>query len=121
MNSKRRETADAVMSSDTLSTLADTIRARRHAAGEPSYTRQLLDGGPAKCARKFGEEAIETIIAALGDDGEALKAEAADVLYHLLVLLEVRGVALDDVLTILDARTRQSGLAEKASRRGPQS
>ena len=93
--------------------------ARRRDAGN-SYTRQLLDAGPAKCARKLGEEAIETVIAALTQDDEALKAEAADLLYHLLVLLEARNVALDDVYNLLEARMGQSGLAEKASRSRPQ-
>ena len=108
------------MASDILSALAQTISARRVASGEASYTRQLLDAGAAKCARKFGEEAVEAIIAALGPDDEALKAEAADVLYHLLVLLEVRGVRLDEVLGVLEARMSRSGLAEKASRSRPQ-
>jgi phosphoribosyl-ATP pyrophosphohydrolase len=103
-----------------LLALAETIAARRSASGEVSYTRKLLDGGAAKCARKFGEEAIETVIAALGENDEALKAEAADVLYHLLVLLEARGIALDDVLKVLEARMGQSGLAEKASRCQPE-
>ncbi|WP_088348426.1 MULTISPECIES: phosphoribosyl-ATP diphosphatase [Rhodomicrobium] len=108
------------MASDTLSTLAATISARRLASGDASYTRQLLDAGPAKCARKFGEEAVEAIVAALDEDDEALKAEAADVLYHLLVLLEVRGIRLDEVFSVLEARMSRSGLAEKASRSQPQ-
>lgn len=108
------------MADDTLLSLAETIAARRGAASDGSYTRQLLDGGPAKCARKFGEEAVETVIAALGEDHEALKREAADVLYHLLVLLEARNIALDDVYNILQTRMGQSGLAEKAARSRPQ-
>lgn len=108
------------MATDTLSRLAQTIAARRASDSASSYTRQLLEAGPAKCARKLGEEAVETVIAALGEDSGALKAEAADLLYHLLVLLEVRNVALDDVYTILEARMGQSGLAEKASRSQPQ-
>ncbi len=104
------------MAKDTLSRLAETIAARRSAEHERSYTRQLLDAGTAKCARKFGEEAVETIVAALSEDRNALKGEAADTLYHLLVLLEERHVALDDVLALLDERMSQSGLAEKASR-----
>jgi phosphoribosyl-ATP pyrophosphohydrolase len=75
-----------------------------------------LEAGPPRCARKFGEEALETVVAALGDDPSALKAEAADVLYHLLVLLEVRGVSIEDVLAVLRARQATSGHAEKASR-----
>jgi phosphoribosyl-ATP pyrophosphohydrolase len=107
------------MADDTLSSLAATIAARRTAAGDSSYTRQLLDGGPVKCARKFGEEAVETVIAALGEDDGALKQEAADLLYHLLVLLEARNIALDDVYNVLRARMGQSGLAEKAARSRP--
>jgi phosphoribosyl-ATP pyrophosphohydrolase len=102
--------------SDILSQLVVTIAARRQASTEKSYTKQLLEAGPAKCAKKFGEEAVETVIAALGENNEELTSEAADVLYHLLVLLEVRGVALDDVLKTLEARMNQSGLTEKASR-----
>lgn len=104
------------MSDTVISELAATIRARRHAAGESSYTRQLLDAGAERCARKFGEEAIETVIAALGQDKAALANEAADVIYHLLVLLEVRGLAWTDVTEILQLRTSASGVAEKASR-----
>ncbi|MGE0022507.1 MAG: phosphoribosyl-ATP diphosphatase [Hyphomicrobium sp.] len=104
------------MSDDVLIKLAATIRARREAAADKSYTRQLLDGGPERCAKKLGEEAVETVIAGVNQSDEALCAEAADLLYHLLVLLEARGVALADVLAVLDQRTAQSGLAEKASR-----
>ena len=104
------------MAKDTLAVLAETIAARRNASSDTSYTRKLLDGGPAKCARKFGEEAVEAMIAAVDEDNEALKGEAADVLYHLLVMLEARNIAFDDVLTILEARTGRSGLEEKASR-----
>ena len=104
------------MPNDTLERLETTIRARRHATADRSYTRQLLDGGPARCAKKFGEEAIELVIAAVHQEDAALKAEAADVLYHLLVLLEARGLTLPDVLAVLDARTGTSGVDEKASR-----
>lgn len=104
------------MSSDVLVQLAATIRARREAAAGSSYTRQLLDAGPAKCAKKLGEEAIETVIAGVSENDEALKGEAADLIYHLMVLLESRGVAFDDVLRVLEDRTGQSGLEEKASR-----
>ncbi len=105
------------MSDDVLARLARTISERRTATGESSYTRSLLDGGVPRCARKFGEEATEVIIAALADGPEALRDEAADALYHLLVLLEARGVALADVLAVLEARMGRSGLAEKAARR----
>lgn|SRR5690606_26881280 len=104
------------MSSDVLFQLAATIRARRSEGADRSYTRQLLDGGPERCAKKLGEEAVETVIAGVGQSDDALRAEAADLLYHLLVLLEARGVALSDVLAVLEARTAQSGLAEKAAR-----
>jgi phosphoribosyl-ATP pyrophosphohydrolase len=105
------------MGQDVLDRLAATIRARRAAPADGSYTRQLLDGGPERCARKLGEEAVETIIAALQGDKGALKGEAADLIYHLLVLLEVRGLALADVLAELDKRMGTSGLAEKAARK----
>ncbi len=104
------------MSNDVLARLVATIRARRTEAAEKSYTRQLLDSGPERCAKKLGEEAVETVIAGVSQSDDALRAEAADLLYHLLVLLEARGVAFDEVLTVLDSRTAQSGLAEKAAR-----
>ncbi len=104
------------MANDVLSSLAETIASRRQASSDSSYTRQLLDAGTAKCARKFGEEAVETVVAALSEDDQALAGEAADVLYHLLVLLEARGVSLNDVYELLQSRMGQSGLAEKASR-----
>lgn len=102
--------------SDVLLQLAATIRTRREAPADTSYTRQLLDAGPARCAKKLGEEAVETIIAAVGESDQALTAEAADMLYHLLVLLESRGIALGDVLAVLERRTGTSGLQEKAER-----
>ncbi len=104
------------MASDTLERLAASIKARRNDAAAQSYTRQLLDGGSLKCAKKLGEEAVETVIAGVHQDDAALKAEAADLMYHLLVLLEVRGVALADVMAVLDGRMGISGIAEKASR-----
>lgn len=104
------------MSDDVLTRLAATIRARRTQGADTSYTSQLLEAGAEKCARKFGEEAIETVIAGIAQSPQSLKAEAADVLYHLLVLLEARGVSLSDVLAELDARAGVSGLAEKAAR-----
>lgn len=106
------------MSDDVLTKLAATIRARRSTAADKSYTRQLLDSGPERCARKLGEEAVETVIAGACQSDAALTAEAADLLYHLLVLLEARGIALDDVLAVLESRSGQSGLAEKAARTG---
>lgn len=107
------------MSDDVLERLAATIKARRAAEKGSSYTRQLLDSGPERCAKKFGEEAVETVIAAVGQDAGALTAEAADLLYHLLVVLECRGVAIGDVLAVLDGRSGVSGLVEKASRAKP--
>ena len=104
------------MNQDVLNRLAQVIRARREASPETSYTRQLLDGGPERCAKKLGEESVETLIAAVAQDDGALKSEAADLIYHLLVLLEARGVALDDVLQVLEGRMGESGLAEKARR-----
>jgi phosphoribosyl-ATP pyrophosphohydrolase len=103
---------------DVLLRLAAVIASRRKGAADRSYTRQLLDAGPEKCARKFGEEAVETIVAALGTDGDAIKREAADLLYHLLVLLESRRIPFADVLAELDSRLGTSGLAEKAARQG---
>ncbi len=104
------------MSGDVLSGLVETIRARRSASGDNSYTRQLLDQGVEKCAKKFGEEAVETIIAATAQNDEALCKESADLIYHLLVLLEVRHVDFAEVLTVLEKRKAQSGLQEKAAR-----
>ena len=104
------------MADDILTGLAATIRARRADSAEQSYTRQLLEGGPKRCAKKLGEEATETIIAALSEDDTALRNEAADLLFHLLVLLEARRIDVADVLTILEGRMGTSGLAEKAAR-----
>lgn len=104
------------MNSDVLTELAATIAARRHSSAEKSYTKTLLDAGVARCAKKFGEEAVEIVIAAMNEDDAHLKAEAADLLYHLLVLLESRAVPVADVLGLLAARMGRSGLEEKASR-----
>ena len=104
------------MSAFTLIDLADIVAARSRAEAGASYTRSLLERGPAHVARKFGEEAVELIVAALERERAPVVAEAADVLYHLLVLLRASDVALADVLAELERRTGQSGLAEKASR-----
>ena len=96
--------------------LAATIATRRSADPESSWTAKLLAGGPEKCAEKFGEEAIEAVIEAVKNDKAGLTSEAADVLFHLLVMLKSRDVALADVLAELERRQSQSGLAEKASR-----
>jgi phosphoribosyl-ATP pyrophosphohydrolase len=109
-----KDKADAIL---TLDELARTIDQRAAASAETSYTRSLLDKGAAHCARKFGEEAIELAIAAAALDDSAVRAEAADVLYHLLVVLRARGVALSSVMDELDKRSGQSGHQEKASRK----
>ena len=100
----------------TLNELADLIATRKDADPETSWTAKLLSKGPEKCAEKFGEEAIEAIIEAVKGDNAKLTAEAADVLFHLLVMLTARGVALDDVMAELARRQGTSGIAEKASR-----
>ena len=99
-----------------LETLAATIEARRAADPETSWTARLLAQGPEKAAEKFGEEAIEAVIEAVRGDRDALTREAADVLYHLLVMLAVRDVGLSDVLAELKRREGVSGIAEKAAR-----
>ncbi len=99
-----------------LHDLAATIDARKGADPDSSWTAKLLAKGPEKCAEKFGEEAIEAIIEAAKGDREKLTSEAADVLYHLLVMLAARDVALDDVLGELARRQGTSGITEKASR-----
>ena len=99
-----------------LDELYTTIATRKGADPDTSWTAKLFAQGPEKCAEKFGEEAVEAIIAAVKDDKAELTAEAADVLYHLLVMLAARDVTLDDVLSELASRQRQSGIAEKAAR-----
>jgi len=98
---------------DVLSRLAANIKARRTARPEDSHTRRLLDGAPVKPAKKLGEEAVETAIAALAQDDDALIAEAADLLYHLLVVLESREVTLDQVLAELERRMGATELAQQ--------
>src|SRR6202789_1617110 len=105
------------MSRFTIDDLAATIDARAASGGEASYTRKLLDKGSEYCARKFGEEAVETVIAAVGNDRDHLIAESADLLFHLLVLLKSRDVRLDEVEAALAKRTTMSGLEEKAARK----
>ena len=101
----------------TLDDLAALIASRAAATADASYTRSLIDGGVARTGKKFGEEAFELVIAAMQQDRAAIRAEAADVLYHLMVLLQVGGVPLQDVVQELARRTQQSGHAEKASRK----
>jgi len=100
-----------------LEKLAATIAARRDADPATSWTAKLLSKGPEKCAQKFGEEAVEAVIEAARGDRHALTAEAADVLYHLLVMLASRGVSLDDVMAELKRREGVSGVDEKAARK----
>src|SRR5512145_720690 len=107
------------MTDEVLQRLAAVIHSRRSESAASSYTRQLIDAGPERCAKKLGEEATETVIASLGADRQALTREAADLVYHLLVLLECRQVAWGDVLGELETRMGTSGLAEKAARAKP--
>ena len=104
------------MTAFTLADLERIVAERASAAPEESWTAKLLAAGPERAAKKFGEEAVEAVIAAVKGDREELIAESADLLYHLLVVLKSRDVALRDVLSQLEARTARSGLAEKAAR-----
>ena len=105
------------MSTFTLHDLELRIRERAAARADASYTRTLLDRGVEYCAKKLGEEAVETVLAAVQEDRARLIAEAADLIYHLLVLLKSRGIALTEVEAALAVRTAQSGLDEKAARK----
>jgi phosphoribosyl-ATP pyrophosphohydrolase len=100
----------------TLEDLARIVAQRAAASPDESYTAKLIAGGPARAAKKLGEEAVEAAIAAVQQDTAALTAEAADVLYHLLVVLQGAKVPVQDVMAELERRTAQSGLAEKAAR-----
>ncbi len=100
----------------SIHNLAATIAMRKNADPDSSWTAKLLSKGPEKCAEKFGEEAIEAIIEAVKGDKDKLTSEAADALYHLLVMCAARDVTLKDIETELASRTAQSGLAEKATR-----
>ena len=100
----------------TLDQLAARVKERAAASADISYTRKLLDRGVAHCAKKLGEEAVETALAAVAEDRDRVIAEAADLLYHLLVVLEARGIELSEVEAALAARTGMSGLEEKAAR-----
>lgn len=103
----------------TLEDLDARVAQRAAASPDESYTARLLSAGVGRCAKKFGEESAELLIAAVGGQQAETAAEAADVLYHLLVLLKASDVGLDAVMAELDKRTAQSGLAEKASRQDP--
>ena len=100
----------------TLQSLAERVKERAQASGDVSYTRKLIDRGIAHCAKKLGEEAVEAAIAAIAEDRDRVIAETADLLYHLLVVLEARGIALAEVEAELARRTAKSGLDEKAAR-----
>ena len=100
----------------SIEALEKRLAERASASPEESYTARLVAAGVEKCAQKLGEEAVETVIAALGEDETELVKESADVIYHLLVLLRARGVELSEVTAELDRRTAMSGLAEKAAR-----
>jgi phosphoribosyl-ATP pyrophosphohydrolase len=100
----------------SLTDLEAIVAARAGSGGSDSWTAKLVAGGQSRAAKKLGEEAVETVIAAIEGDAKALAAESADLLYHLLVVLHVGGVPLSDVLAELQRRTAQSGIAEKASR-----
>ena len=101
------------MSKDVLSRLAAIIKSRRSARPEDSHTRRLLDEAPLKPAKKLGEEAVEVAIAAIAQDRKALVGETADMLYHLLVLLESREVTLDEVFDELERRMALTAVGEK--------
>ena len=102
----------------TLDDLFATIETRKNADPDSSWTAKMLAKGPDKCAEKFGEEAIEAIIEAIKDDKAALTSEAADVVYHLMVMLAARDVSWQAVVSELARRQGVSGLAEKAARKG---
>jgi phosphoribosyl-ATP pyrophosphohydrolase len=105
------------MSKFTLADLEKRVHARAQASAAESYTRSLIDKGLAHCAKKLNEEAFETGLAAVQEDKARVIAEAADLLYHLLVLLEARGVTLAEVEAALEKRTAQTGHQEKAARK----
>jgi phosphoribosyl-ATP pyrophosphohydrolase len=100
----------------SLHELAARVKERAQASAEVSYTRKLIDRGIAHCAKKLGEEAVEMAIAAVAEDRDRVIAETADLLYHLVVVLEVRGITLAEVEAELAQRTAKSGLEEKAAR-----
>lgn len=102
---------------EILAGLADAVASRRGASPETSYTAKLLSQGIEKCAKKLGEEAVEAALAAVLGDKRQLTCEAADVLYHLLVVLEAADVPLADVMAELERRRNVSGIAEKTSRK----
>ena len=104
---------------EILNNLAEVIASRRNAPADSSYTASLLQSGRGRIARKFGEEAVELVVASLSEDKKEITAEAADVLYHLLVLLQDAGITLEELSDILKQRQSMTGLEEKASRSNP--
>lgn len=115
---------DGSMSRFTLDDLAAIITSRAQSTAAASYTKSLLEAVPARAAKKLGEEAIETVIAAIEGDRAALVGESADLVYHLMVVLHQHGIGFDDILAELESRTGRSGHEEKAARassarRGP--
>lgn len=101
----------------TIEQLCGIIKERRSSTAEKSYTKSLIEAGTAKCAKKLGEEAVETVIAAVSEDDQSFKEETADLLYHLLVLLEQKNISLTEIEDILAGRMGLSGHEEKASRK----
>ncbi len=112
------EVIRGVMQKFSVYDLERRIDERSSESADVSYTRKLLDRGVAQCAKKLGEEAVELALASVAESRERLTEEAADLLYHLLVVLKARDVRLADVERVLGARSNQSGLSEKASRKG---
>ena len=104
------------MAKYTLHDLEKRIEMRAKASADVSYTRKLLDKGVAHCAKKLGEEAVETVIAAAAENRERLIAESGDLLYHLLIVLRARGISLDEIEAALSKRQSMSGLEEKSAR-----
>jgi phosphoribosyl-ATP pyrophosphohydrolase len=107
------------MSDFTLADLEAIVAARSLASPDESWTAKLYNAGQPKAAKKLGEEAVEAVIAAIANDRKNLTDEAADLLYHLLVVLKIAGIPLSDVMAVLEGRTTQSGLTEKAGRVQP--
>lgn len=105
------------MSGFTLADLEKIVAQRAAASPEESWTAKLVAGGQKKAAKKLGEEAVEAVIAAISDDRKNLTDEAADLIFHLLVVLKIAGIPLSDVMAELERRTAQSGMAEKAARK----
>lgn len=107
------------MTDFTLSDLEAIVATRAQASPAESWTAKLVASGQPKAAKKLGEEAVETVIAAISNDRANLVAESADLLYHLMVVLKIADIPLQDVLNELARRTKQSGLQEKANRQNP--